>query len=596
MDDELTALLERLGELTDDELADLRSRLEAEADRLDGEPRTDENVAEIVQVADAYDTVVAEGETRAAAAAERETTAATALDRIRTRNAPADSDADADQPEGTDADADQPADADAQADQPEAVAAAAATRRPAARPGPAAMRAARGQGTPAAQRADRSPTGTPARRASLVAAAGAGNAGQPFGDIYDLAGAIDRRLRGMGRGASGEHVLVASVEHAWPEDRILNADAPGENTRRIDAVTAREATGVHPDTGAPALIAAGGLCAPLPNLYDVPVLGDVNRPIRDGLAGFRADRGGVQWRVPPTMAALTDSAGIWTLQNDIDAATAGGADPTKAIIDVVCPATDSATVEAITSRLRFQNIASRFDPESVAANIRLASVVHARLAENTLLAKINAESLHLTYPKTLGALRDVLAMLEHTVAYFRSRYRIDGIRLRAICPYWLVNMVAVDIIRAMHNAGTVEQLDLDVEARLTGWFRRRNIEPTWHNDGLAAVASASGAAGTPAIDQQFYSAVVGNTSVPQFPDVVSINLFPEGSMLFLDGGQLDLGVIRDSTLNSKNQYEQFMETFEGLAYRGEAEAWQVAARLEGTGGSAGTVDTSALDD
>jgi hypothetical protein len=35
--------------------------------------------------------------------------------------------------------------------------------------------------------------------------------------------------------------------------------------------------------------------------------------------------------------------------------------------------------------------------------------------------------------------------------------------------------------------------------------------------------------------------------------------------LFLDGGTLDLGIIRDSTLVGTNDYKMFIETFESVA-------------------------------
>lgn len=42
-------------------------------------------------------------------------------------------------------------------------------------------------------------------------------------------------------------------------------------------------------------------------------------------------------------------------------------------------------------------------------------------------------------------------------------------------------------------------------------------------------------------------------------------LFPEGSFLYLDGGTLDLGLIRDTAYNSTNNFKVYGETFEALA-------------------------------
>lgn len=45
-------------------------------------------------------------------------------------------------------------------------------------------------------------------------------------------------------------------------------------------------------------------------------------------------------------------------------------------------------------------------------------------------------------------------------------------------------------------------------------------------------------------------------------------LMPDGSFLFMDGGVLELGIIRDSTLNATNSFQVFGETFGNVAYTG----------------------------
>jgi hypothetical protein len=71
-------------------------------------------------------------------------------------------------------------------------------------------------------------------------------------------------------------------------------------------------------------------------------------------------------------------------------------------------------------------------------------------------------------------------------------------------------------------------------------------------------------------------------------------LFVDGAVQFIDGGRLDLGVVRDSTLDATldatNDYETFVETFETIANRGFAKGiWRVLSTLAPTGGSGGTV-------
>jgi hypothetical protein len=51
----------------------------------------------------------------------------------------------------------------------------------------------------------------------------------------------------------------------------------------------------------------------------------------------------------------------------------------------------------------------------------------------------------------------------------------------------------------------------------------------------------------------------------QFPNTLVWYLFAEGTFIFLDGGTLDLGIVRDSTLVGTNDYLMFLETFENVA-------------------------------
>ena len=54
--------------------------------------------------------------------------------------------------------------------------------------------------------------------------------------------------------------------------------------------------------------------------------------------------------------------------------------------------------------------------------------------------------------------------------------------------------------------------------------------------------------------------------LPKMPEPpVTWGLVPTGNFIVVDGGTLDLGIIRDSVLNSTNDFEMFAETFESVA-------------------------------
>jgi hypothetical protein len=71
-------------------------------------------------------------------------------------------------------------------------------------------------------------------------------------------------------------------------------------------------------------------------------------------------------------------------------------------------------------------------------------------------------------------------------------------------------------------------------------------------------------------------------------------LYPEGTYQFLDGGRLDLGVVRDSTLDATDDYEVVVEVFESCALRG-LESYQVQSLVLPNGASAGTVATTSYE-
>ncbi len=119
----------------------------------------------------------------------------------------------------------------------------------------------------------------------------------------------------------------------------------------------------------------------------------------------------------------------------------------------------------------------------------------------------------------------------------------------------------------------------------------RGIDVIWTMDALKEGTYSNGGSAIP--DQWFPKATPGET--PQWPGqftngafVLSWLLFVTGTFQFLDGGRLDLGVVRDSVLDATNDYETFLELFEGIAFRGN-ECYQIQSTIKPNGGSAGTI-------
>lgn len=577
-------LLARIAELTADERAELRGLILAEAETVGAEPRTADTVATLGELADALDTVDARDDEVAAEQAELDTQAEAALARL---NPPAPEQT----PEEIAAEQEAVAEAErvaaeaaaAEGATPEEIAASAAAAAKAKRPSLAAAAARRtSRSTEPAAREGQEATG-----AAFVASADVPGvtAGESFGDLRSLAEAMERRRARLGGGGSGgddDKVTVASVRYAYPDERKLGKD-PDLNTQRVNAV-------IDPAITTEALVAAGGLCAPLENLYDIEVVGVTDRPVRDSLAGFNAARGGVSLRTSPIFQDFANASGIWTMANDVTPS----APATKAIMEVLCQAFENFSVDAVTMRLLFHNIASRFDPEGTAANIQAAMVQHARLAENELLAKMFALSKTLTAPAAVSAARDLLGVFDHVIAYYKWRHRVgDQTRLHAWLPRWVKDMIRLDLARGPNYAGTGNLAVADAE--IDAFFAARNVTITWHLDGRIASADLDPGAGTLTADLQGYADVANLGAVPGFPTTVELLIATEGDYLFLDGGELDLGLVRDSGLNAVNEYQTFTETFEGIASRG-LESIRVVATVQPTGNYALGVSTTGLTD
>jgi hypothetical protein len=391
-----------------------------------------------------------------------------------------------------------------------------------------------------------------------------------------------------------ERYAVATVRTEYPEERMLRRGVSAftnmntvesvvrkaQRTHARDNMATEVQVAVGPDGDA---LTAAGLCAPLETLYDIETVGDEDRPVRDALTRFGAERGGIQWRPALRGVTQTGGIGVWTATDD-------EADPLvpKTCVEIDCPGVLTAEVDAIYQCLTFSNMSTRFDPEWMDSTIQAQRIAHAKFAENRLLTQLTTASKNVYSTKVLGAVRDTLPTLDRMIAYYRNVHRLNAnAPLRWICPLWFRDMLRADIAMQMVGDGLVSLAVADEE--MARWFAVRNVNITWHLDGI----------NPPDVDlatdivtpNQFYALLATNSPVPGFPTPVSTILFREGDWLYLDGGTLDLGVVRDSTLNGENRFQTFSESFETTAFRG-VESIHLVLQVQPTGESAATADST----
>ena len=382
-------------------------------------------------------------------------------------------------------------------------------------------------------------------------------AGSTITDMNEVAKAMEKRIHSLRRvnGGDGEQHIVASVTTQYPEERTLSTDAES-NWTKIQAVAGPEA-----------LVASGGHSTPFEVKYDIYAIGSTTeRPVRDALPRFQADRGGIRFVVPPSFGAGTyaNAVGVWTNAVDADPQSA-----TKTSLTVSAATETTASTDAVTLQLQFGNLAARAYPELIARHNELALVQHAREAEQALLSNIGDASTAVTTTNLIGFGRDFLVQIRRAAVAYRSRHRLDPqSRLKAIIPSWVYDAMAADLTLAMPGDGT---LSLS-KAEIDGYLANVNVDLVASLD--ATVFGSQGA-----------------TALLEFPDSFVWYLFAEGTFVFLDGGTLDLGIIRDSTLVGTNDYKMFVETFENIAKVG-IESLKITSTISVNGVAAALRDTT----
>lgn len=545
---EILDLLATAQELTDEQITDLRTELRDLAKALEGDD-SDKAIADLEGILSGLDAIVAEETRRTEAKAERAERKKALADRIAAIDA-ADED-----PDGDPADAETPADEET-AEEPVAVAAA-ATAEPKVRISNVnARRPARQVAAPAA---------APASGWALTAAANA--PGVPYGEKLADSESIGRafsKAAELALTARGEiNVVVASAgapsaRDLFGDDRTLGSDERANETR------------IRRFAGTEAIVASGGSPSPAAVRYDIPTIGSDARPLRDGaMVRFGADRGGVKLIPIPTLtASVIAGIGTWTEANDRTPASP----TTKPYFTVPAPVPAETLVDAITMGLRYGNFRANYFKEQIDEYMNLLGVAHARVAERKLLAAQVTGSTALTVGQTLGTMRDLLGGLDRAVAIARNNHRLPrNFPFRFVAPEWLLDQARTDLAREL--PGSADERLAVAEAKIVSFLESRHVNVTWVMEG-----------GT---GQDFGAQAAG--ALQGWPSTAVTLFYPEGSWLFLDGGSLDLGVYRDSTLIGTNDVGFFAETFEQCAFHG-AFSWALTFDTCPDGSTSATVD------
>ncbi|HEY7030701.1 MAG TPA: major capsid protein [Thermomicrobiales bacterium] len=401
-------------------------------------------------------------------------------------------------------------------------------------------------------------------------------AGQQLSDMDEVIEALTRKINGMrGVRGDGEHVIVASfrrdLEAEYGEDRILRRGDPEGNSVKIRRYAAE-----HQSVES---LTAAGWCAPRTPLYDIPGIGTTDTPVADSLSSFGVDRGGIIWQEPPTLAQFTavmdGNFGFWkntaaagqppNFQFVSGSTMDGTPEELKPCVDIPCGAEHTVELMAVPLCLCFDNLMTRANPELVRASTDLVMVAQARFREQWLLASIfgspgvtNACSggtgVVGTPDTPLGVARDFLITVRLAAAQFRWANRISlTTQLRLYAPAWLRDAMAADLSVQIPGDDTLSTS----WAEINGYLSDINVDPVWYIDDIPVGVGTAATAATSNFDSNC-----------GYPTPAEWLLTLPGVFTRLDGGSLDLGVVRTKEDVQKNKFCEFSETFEQVAYMG----------------------------
>lgn len=392
------------------------------------------------------------------------------------------------------------------------------------------------------------------QKAVLTAASGLDGirGGQPL-DRLSLAEAMKTVARRVGPPAKSEggieqRFFIGQAVYPYPDERRL---MPGEldvNTQKIQAVIPDVIPGMR---GNKVLTASGGLCAPLTPFYSMPNFAVTSRPVRDALPSFQAERGGVS--VPEATVIGDITSAISNISADDDAL--GGTFATKSCQDLECPDYTDVAVQILAHCREYGNLNARAWPEKIAHENDLTMAALARTAETFLLDRIKAQSINVTSSTPLNAFVDLVDAIVRAQAAIRYRLRMSpGGSFRVLLPEWVKDLLVDDQIRTQDALERFAGHD-----RVAALLSRYRINPAYYLDDV-----------TGGVSQGFASEAAG--TLDALPTEVQFAIYPEGAFLHLDGGTLDLGIVRDSTLNSTNDFQIFGEQFENVVRIGPAQS------------------------
>ena len=151
-------------------------------------------------------------------------------------------------------------------------------------------------------------------------------------------------------------------------------------------------------------------------------------------------------------------------------------------------------------------------------------------------------------PTSRGAARDFLIQVRLVAAQFRWRNRLSATQqMRMYAPNWLRDAIAADLMLQAPGDNTMSTSFAEVD----GYLDDANVDAVWYIDDVP-VGVGTGAT----------TAASNFDSYNGFAQTAEWLITSPGVFTRLDGGSIDLGVVRTKEDVQKNKFCEFSETFE----------------------------------
>jgi hypothetical protein len=291
------------------------------------------------------------------------------------------------------------------------------------------------------------------------------------------------------------------------------------------------------------LTAAGGWCAPSEISYDF-----FNVVCEDGMIDLPTvglNRGGVQYPTSPSFGDLTaidDIVWTWTELDDIEAVDSDSL--VKPCVRVECPTFVDRRADCYGFCVTAGNLVDYAYPELITNWLRLVMAIRAR-ATNARIIDIMLNgggsgdaitpSIAVNHTGLLGATTSaLLSSIELSAIDYREKYSMcfDSV-LEVVLPRWANAVIRADLA----NRDGINVFGV-TDAMIADWFDIRNVRVQFVGDWQVR------AGGDPGSD----------TPVTDWPTTLDYMIYAPGTFVRGNSMSLDLGVVRDSVLNSTNDH------------------------------------------